>query len=414
MNTVAHERQLARPAGSFFGALPPVGGDPIFALNDEFRRDPRAFKANLGIGVYCDDEGRVPMLGSVKKAALAMAQEGEGSGYLPIEGSHALRDVVQALLFGSGHPAVSAQRVATLQTVGASGALRLAGELLRAQLQVPGVWISDPSWHNHRALFEAAGLRVESYPYLDPRTGGLRFEEMLAALEQIPPRGVVLLHGCCHNPTGVDLSPVQWRTLAEVLQRRRLMPFVDLAYQGFGEGVDEDAYAVRCLADAGLELLVAHTFSKSFSLYAERVGSLSIVAASRGDAATLLQHMKAVVSQFYFSPPAAGARLVARVLQAPELSRQWQAELATMRARVDVTRRRLARALEGLPAAAQWPGLATTRGMFAYPNLGRGQVESLKRQEGVYLAPNGRLCIAALNDANFAQVVQALAQAAPG
>jgi aromatic-amino-acid transaminase len=409
MNTVL-ETDLAPAAESLFAALPPVDGDPIFALNDEFRRDPRAFKANLGIGVYCDDQGRVPMLRCVRQAALALADEGEGSGYLPIEGSHALRDAVQQLLFGSGHPAVDGERVATLQTVGASGALRLAGELLLGQLEVPGVWISDPSWHNHRALFEGAGLRVETYPYLDPRTGGLRFEEMLASLEQIPPRGVVLLHGCCHNPTGVDLSPVQWRALAEVLKRRRLVPFVDLAYQGFGEGVEEDAFAVRCLADAGLELLVAHTFSKSFSLYSERAGSLSVVASSRGAAVTLLQHMKAIVSRFYFSPPAAGARLVARVLQTPELRQQWHAEVGTMRTRVDATRRRLVRALEGLPASTQWAGLPGTRGMFAYPTLTRAQVEELKRRHGVYLAPNGRLCIAALNDANFAHVVQALAQ----
>lgn len=410
MTITAPER--AYPAGlpaSVFDTIgEPGAGDPIFALNDEFQRDTRACTANLGIGVYCDEHGRVPMLSAVRRAAQVLAEEGAGSGYLPIEGAPALREQVQQLVFGADHPAVKSGRVATLQTVGGSGALRVAGELLRQVMQVPGAWVSDPSWHNHHVLLEGAGLPVGTYPYFDPATGGLRFDAMLGALQQLPPRAVVVLHGCCHNPTGIDLSDDQWRVLAGLLRRRRLVPLLDLAYQGFGRGIEEDAFAARCFADEGLEFLVVQTFSKNFSLYAERVGSLSVVAATADRANSLLRHLKAIVSRHYFSPPAGGARLVVRVLQAPGLERQWRAELEAMRTRVDATRARLAMALVDAPTRAQWPGVATTRGMFAYPSLTAAQVDGLKRRHGVYLAPNGRLCIAALNEGNFAHVARAV------
>jgi aromatic-amino-acid transaminase len=386
----------------------PVQGDPIFAVNDEFRRDTRPDKANLGIGVYCDELGRVPVLASVREAARQLAEEEEACAYLPVEGFDALRQAIQALLFGGRHEAVASRRVATLQTVGASGALRLAGELLATDLAVPGIWVSDPSWHNHRVLFEGAGLFVGTYPYLDANTGGLRFEALLSAMAHIPERGVVLLHGCCHNPTGVDLDPAQWAALAQEMRRRRLIPFIDLAYQGFGSGVEDDAAPVRCLAEAGLEFLVAQTFSKNFSLYGERCGSLSVVAGSAREAEGMLQQMKAIVSRFYFSPPARGARLVAKVLQTPALAQQWVGELTAMRERVDAMRSRLVAALQSEPAPGQWAGLAATRGMFAYPSLTPRQVNELKRRHGVYLAPTGRLCIAALNNANIERVVQAL------
>jgi aromatic-amino-acid transaminase len=400
---VPHRQHL-----TVFGALRPVDSDPVFAINDEFRGDMRAPKANLGIGVYCDEQGRVPVLASVQSAAQALAKESHGGGYLPVEGFEPLARGVQALLLGADHEAVSSRRIATLQTVGGSGALRLAGEFLRNELQVPGVWVSDPSWHNHRVLFEGAGLRVESYPYFDPVTGGLRFDELKAALGRIPERGVVLLQACCHNPTGVDLTPAQWMEVTEILSRRNLIPFIDLAYQGFGQGLDEDAFAVRCLADAGIEFLVAQSFSKNFSLYGERCGTLSIVATSSREARQAMQHMKAIVSRFYFSPPAHGARAAAKVLHTPVLARQWMVELAVMRERVETIRRRLHEELISRQAEAKWDRVALTHGMFVCTGLTREQVSWLKLRHGVYLAPNGRLCIAALNQANLLHVAEAL------
>jgi len=389
----------------------PVQGDPIFALNDEFRHDTRPAKVNLGIGVYADEQGRVPVLASVRAAAQALANENDACGYLPVEGFEPLRHAIQALLFGAQHEAVLRGRIATLQTVGASGALRLGGELLKDDLQVPGIWISDPSWHNHRVLFEGAGLPVATYPYLDPATGDLRFDELMSAVGRIPERGVVLLHGCCHNPTGVEIEPAQWAELAGIMRRRRLIPFIDLAYQGFGAGVEEDALAVRCLADAGLEFLVAQTFSKSFSLYGERCGSLSIVTGSAREADQLLQQMKSIVSRFYFSPPVRGARLVAKILQTPAFAQQWAADLAAMRERVDTMRSRLHGELTCRGPSARWDRVARTRGMFAYPGVTPEQVAWLKEHHAVYLAPTGRLCMAALNETNLGRVVEALVQA---
>jgi len=388
----------------------PVQSDPIFAVNDEFRLDTRPDKVNLGIGVYCDEQGRVPVLASVRAAAQALANEHEACSYLPVEGFEPLRHAIQALLFGAQHELVLRGRIATLQTVGASGALRLAGELLDNDLQVPGIWISDPSWHNHRVLFEGAGLPVAPYPYLDPATGALCFDEMKRAIERIPERGVVLLHGCCHNPTGVDLDASQWVELAGIMRRRRLIPFIDLAYQGFGAGVEEDAFALRCLADAGLEFLVAQTFSKNFSLYGERCGSLSIVTGSAREADRLLQQMKSIVSRFYFSPPVRGARLVAKILHTPALAQQWAADLAAMRERVDTMRRRLHEELSCRQASAKWDRIALTRGMFSCPGLTGEQVARLKLRHAVYLAPTGRLCIAALNEANLVHVAEALVE----
>ncbi|MDE2397350.1 MAG: aspartate/tyrosine/aromatic aminotransferase, partial [Burkholderiales bacterium] len=266
---------------STFSHLEPYAGDPILSLNEAFGHDPRPHKVNLSIGIYFDDAGRIPVLDCVRRAEAQMLAESAPKSYLPIEGTAAARSAVQGLLFGAGSSTLASGRVATLQTVGSSGGLRVGADFLRRWLPASEVWVSDPTWDNHRAMFEGAGLKVHTYPYYDPATGGLRFDAMVETLSSLPPQSVVLLHACCHNPTGVDLSRAQWEQLIPLLRERRLIPYLDLAYQGYGDGIDEDAFAVRALADAGLAFFVANSFSKSMSVYGERAGALSVVCADR-------------------------------------------------------------------------------------------------------------------------------------
>ena len=313
-----------------FAHVEPFAGDPILSLNEDFQKDPRPHKINLSIGIYFDDAGRIPVLESVQRAEAQLLAEGGAKPYLPIEGAANFRAAVQALLFGADHEAVKSARVATIQSVGSSGGLKVGADFIARWFPGSGVWVSDPTWDNHRSMFEGAGIAVNTYPYYDSKSGGVRFADMLATLDKLPARSVVLLHACCHNPTGVDLTRAQWDELIPLLKRRNLIPYLDLAYQGFGDGIAEDAYAIRAIAAAGLSAFVANSFSKSMSVYGERAGALSVVCPDAAQAALVLGQLKFTVRRNYSSPPIHGGQIVAKVLTDPALRALWEGELAAM------------------------------------------------------------------------------------
>jgi len=394
---------------SFFSHLEPYAGDPILSLNEAFQKDPRADKVNLSIGIYFDDAGRIPVLDCVRQAEAQMLAESGPKPYLPIEGSAAMRQAVQHLLFGAGHEAVTSRRIATLQTVGSSGGLKVGADFLKRWLPDSALWVSDPTWDNHRAMFEGAGVQVNTYPYYDPATGGVRFDAMLAAISQLPARSVVLLHACCHNPTGVDLSRAQWEQLIPVLKQRELLPYLDLAYQGYGDGIEEDAFAVRALASAGLSFFIANSFSKSMSLYGERAGALSVVCADAAEAELVLGQMKATVRRNYSSPAIHAAGVVSRVLTDPALRPLWEADVAAMRLRIAAMRRSLHGVLSAKQPGRDFGYFLSQRGMFSYTGLSAAQVDRLREEFGVYLVRSGRVCIAGLNTGNVERTATAMA-----
>ena len=398
-----------------FQHVDPYAGDPILTLNESFGKDSRAQKINLSIGVYFDDGGRLPVLRAVRDAESAMLQSIGPRPYLPMEGAANYRAAVQALLFGADHEAVQSGRVATLQTIGGSGGLKVGGDFLKRYFPASGVWVSDPTWDNHRAMFEGAGFRVSTYPYYDAATGGLRFAEMLAALDALPEQSIVLLHACCHNPTGVDLSADQWRELIPLIHRRRLIPYVDIAYQGFGDGLVQDAFAVRALAEfrgadgSSIAFFCASSFSKSFSLYGERCGGLSVVCADREQAQLVLGQLKATVRRNYSSPPTHGGQIVARVLGDPSLHADWAAELDAMRSRIRAMRTELHAVLSAKLPGRDFGYFLTQRGMFSYTGLTPEQVDRLRNEHAVYLVRSGRMCVAGLNSANVEATAVAMA-----
>jgi aromatic-amino-acid transaminase len=394
---------------SLFSHVEPYAGDPILSLNEAFQKDPRADKVNLSIGIYVDDAGRIPVLDSVKQAEAQMLAEGGAKSYLPIEGSAAMRSAVQGLLFGAEHPAVKAGRVATLQTVGSSGGLKVGADFIKRWLPASGLWVSDPTWDNHRAMFEGAGVPVSTYPYYDAATGGVRFAEMCAALDALPAGSIVLLHACCHNPTGVDLSAAQWAELVPLLQRRGLIPYLDIAYQGYGEGIEEDAWAIRAVADAGLTAFVANSFSKSMSLYGERAGALSVVCETPDEAERVLGQMKATVRRNYSSPAIHAAGIVSRVLGDATLRAAWHADVAAMRTRIQAMRRSLHGVLSAKRPGRDFGYILSQRGMFSYTGLGAAQVDRLREEFGVYLVRSGRICVAGLNTGNVERTATAMA-----
>jgi aromatic-amino-acid transaminase len=392
-----------------FGHLDAYAGDPILSLNEAFQKDPRPDKVNLSIGIYFDDAGRIPVLDSVRRAEALMLVQSSPKPYLPIEGSGAMRSAVQQLLFGAGHEAITSGRVATLQTIGSSGGLKVGADFIKRWLPNSQIWVSDPTWDNHRAMFEGAGVSVNTYPYFDPATGGLKADVMLAAIRALPPRSVVLLHACCHNPTGVDLSPAQWQALIPVLRERELLPYLDLAYQGYGDGIEEDAFAVRALACAGLSFFIANSFSKSMSVYGERAGALSVVCADAAEADLVLGQMKATVRRNYSSPGIHAAGIVSRVLSEPDLRAVWLAEVAAMRERINAMRHSLHNVLSAKKPGRDFGYFLSQRGMFSYTGLSATQVDRLREEFGVYLVRSGRLCIAGLNTGNVERTAQAMA-----
>lgn len=392
-----------------FQHVEPFAGDPILSLNEDFQKDPRPHKINLSIGIYFDDAGRIPVLESVRQAEAAVVARGGPKPYLPIEGAANFRAAVQALLFGAEHEAVTGGRIATIQSVGSSGGLKVGADFIKRWFPDSAVWVSDPTWDNHRSMFEGAGIAVHTYPYYDPATGGVRFPEMLAALRTLPAGSIVLLHACCHNPTGVDLTRAQWDELIPLLAQRGLIPYLDLAYQGFGDGIAEDAYAVRALAAAGLSGFVANSFSKSMSVYGERCGALSVVCPDAKQAELVLGQLKFTVRRNYSSPPIHGGQIVAQVLTDPALRTLWEGELGAMRERILAMRQALHRVVSAKVPGRNFDYFLTQRGMFSYTGLNPQQVDRLREEFAVYLVRSGRMCVAGLNRGNVEATAQAMA-----
>nr|WKF61441.1 Tyrosine aminotransferase [Paraburkholderia busanensis] len=397
-----------------FDHIPAYPGDPILSLNEDFQLDPRPNKVNLSIGIYFDDAGKLPVMDAVRHAESALLDAIGPRSYLPMAGLPLYRDGAQTLVFGAGSAARAAGRIATLQTIGGSGALKVGADFLKRYFPGSQIWISDPSWENHRVVFENAGLTVNTYPYYDAQTGGLRFADMIDAIARVPEGSIVLLHACCHNPTGVDLSPAQWAELVPVLQRRKLIAFVDMAYQGFGAGLDEDAACVRMLAETDVPLIVANSFSKNFSLYGERVGALSVVCRSAEEAGRVLGQLMATVRSNYSNPPTHGARLVANVLADASLRASWETELAAMRERILAMRGVIHSGLAGRVDEVMRARYVAQRGMFTYTGLSEAQVERLRGEYAVYVLRSGRMCVAGLNARNADYVAASIAAVVSG
>lgn len=395
---------------SLFSAVEMAPRDPILGLNEAFNADPRTHKVNLGVGVYFNEEGRIPLLRAVAAAEQARIEAHAPRGYLPIEGIAAYDQAVQKLLFGSDSELLAAGRVVTTQSVGGTGALKTGADFLKRLLPNAVVAISDPSWENHRALFEAAGFPVQNYSYYDAANHGVNRAGMLADLKSLPARSIVVLHACCHNPTGVDLSLDDWQAVLDVVREREHVPFLDIAYQGFGDGIEQDAAAVRLFADSGLNFLVSSSFSKSFSLYGERVGALSIVTNSKEEAGRVLSQAKRVIRTNYSNPPTHGATVVASVLNSAELRAMWEQELAEMRERIRDMRMAMVEQLAAQGAKRDFSFVARQRGMFSYSGLNAEQVERLKNEFAIYAVGTGRICVAALNRNNLDAVTRAIAQ----
>jgi aromatic-amino-acid transaminase len=385
--------------------------DPILGVTEAFNADPNPRKVNLGVGVYCDDGGKVPLLECVKRAEREMTDKASPRSYLPIDGIPAYDREVGALLFGADADVIRSGRAVTVQALGGTGALKVGADFLRRFAPRAQVWISDPSWENHRALFEGAGFTVNAYSYYDAPTRGLDFAGMRSTLEALPAGSIVLLHACCHNPTGVDPTPAQWDEIVAIVRARALLPFVDLAYQGFGDGLDADGAVVRKFAATPGPLLVSSSFSKSFSLYGERIGALSVVADDKDEAGRVLSQLKRLIRANYSNPPTHGGQIVTTVLCSPELRALWEAELATMRDRIKLMRATLVESLHERVPGADFRFMLAQRGMFSYSGLTKAQVQVMREEFSVYAIDTGRICVAALNSRNVGDVVAAIANA---
>jgi len=394
---------------NLFASVELAPRDPILGLNEQYNADTRPGKVNLGVGVYYDDEGRIPLLAAVRKAEVARVEAAAARGYLPIEGIPGYNKGAQALLLGADSPLVADGRVLTAQALGGTGALKIGADFLRQLLPKSKVLISDPSWENHRALFERAGFQVGTYAYYDAATHGLNFAGMLADLKSVPANTIVVLHACCHNPTGVDPTLEQWRQIAEVVKDKGLVPFLDIAYQGFGSGLQEDAAVVRLFADLDITMLISSSFSKSFSLYGERVGALTVVAGSKDEAGRVLSQLKRTIRTNYSNPPTHGGTLVSTILNDAELFALWEKELAGMRDRIRLMRQQLVEKIKAHGATRDFGFVMQQRGMFSYSGLNAQQVDRLREEHGIYAVGTGRICVAALNSRNIDAVAAAVA-----
>ena len=383
--------------------------DPILGITEAFNADTNPAKINLGVGVYYDDNGKVPLLECVQKAEAKLMEQPTPRTYLPIEGLGAYDKAVQELVFGADSAVIQEKRAVTVQALGGTGALKIGADFLKRFSPDSQVYISDPSWENHRALFESAGFTVNNYTYYDDATHGVNFEGMLASLKAMPEGAVVVLHACCHNPTGAELNADQWGQVIQVVRENKLIPFLDMAYQGFGDGIAEDGAVVRRFTDTAGPLLVSNSFSKSFSLYGERVGALSVVASTAEEAARLLSQLKRVVRTNYSNPPTHGGKVVATVLSTPELRQLWEDELAGMRVRIKQMRDELVKKLAEKAPGSDFEFVREQVGMFSYSGLTKEQVEKL-RAESIYAVDTGRICVAALNSKNIDRVVDAIAK----
>ncbi|HKQ29153.1 MAG TPA: amino acid aminotransferase [Burkholderiales bacterium] len=389
---------------SLLDGVPMAPGDPIIGVTEAFVADRNPKKVNLGVGVYYGDDGKIPLLECVKRAEQQRMKTSPHRGYLPIDGLAAYDKAVQALVFGA-----ESKNIVTVQAVGGTGALKVGADFLKKFYPDAPVWISEPSWENHRQLFEAAGFEVKSYTYYDPATKGLDFEGMKRSLSALPAGAIAVLHACCHNPTGVDLTREQWNGVLDIVKSRRLLPFLDLAYQGFADGVEADGYAARLFAGAVSPVFLASSFSKSFSLYGERVGALSVVTASPDEASRVLSNLKRVVRTIYSNPPTHGSEIVATVLANPELRTLWDRELGTMRERIKSMRKRLVQSIHTRVPGADFSFVLKQRGMFSYSGLTKEQVGRLRTEHAIYAIDTGRICVAALNSKNVDYVADAIA-----
>ncbi|MBP8119846.1 MAG: aspartate/tyrosine/aromatic aminotransferase [Burkholderiales bacterium] len=394
---------------SIFSAVELAPRDPILGLTEGFNADTHSTKVNLGVGVYYDDNGKIPLLGAVKAAEKTRLEAMPPRGYQPIEGLAAYNQAVQKLLFGNDSSIISEGRAITVEAIGGTGALKVGADFLKRLYPDAKVHISDPSWENHRALFESAGFTVENYPYYDAATRGVDFAAMSANLASLPANSIVVLHACCHNPTGADISTDQWRSVVDIVRSKNLVAFIDMAYQGFADGIKEDAVALDLFSASGLQFFVSSSFSKSFSLYGERVGALTIVADSKDEAARVMSQVKRVVRTNYSNPPTHGGAVVAAVLSSPELRAQWEAELGGMRDRIRAMRVALVEKLKARGVTQDFSFVIKQRGMFSYTGLTAAQVERLRTEYGIYAVSTGRICLAALNNKNIDYVADAIA-----
>jgi aromatic-amino-acid transaminase len=393
---------------SILAAIQMAPRDPILGVTEAFVADQNPNKVNLGVGVYYDDNGKVPLLECVRRAERQRVEAAPPHSYLPIDGLQSYDRAVMELVFGA--ELAKTGRIITVQALGGTGGLKIGADFLRHVDPAAQVWISEPSWENHRALFENAGFTVNSYPYYRPGTRGVDFEGMLGTLERLPAGSIVVLHACCHNPTGVDLSREQWQQVLDAVKRRELVPFIDLAYQGFGDGIDADGYAARLFAASYSPVFVSSSFSKSFSLYGERVGAFSLLAGSADEAARALSQIKRLVRTNYSNPPTHGGQIVATVLATPELRATWEKELSGMRDRIKSMRKALVEKIRDRAPQADFSFIVAQRGMFSYTGLTKAQVERLRKDYSVYAIDTGRICVAALNTKNIDYVADAIAK----
>ncbi|GGE65661.1 aromatic amino acid transaminase [Paenalcaligenes hominis] len=392
-----------------FEHVAPYAGDPIFRIAAQYQADQRENKVNLTIGLYFEDDGSVPLLACTQTAEQRWASQKQPRIYTPMEGLASYRNAVQRLVFGAEHEAYQSQRIATIQTLGGTGALKVGGDLLHEAYPDSQMWISDPAWDNHHAIFGGCGIKTNKYRYFDATTQAVDFEGMMDDLSQLPAHSFVLLHPCCHNPTGADLSPAQWQALITLIKSHQLIPFLDMAYQGFGQGLDEDAYAVRAMAEAGVHFLVANSFSKNFSYYAERCGALSIVCADKTEAELTIGKLNAWVRKNYSNPPIHGAAAIALVLTDPELFQSWVNDVDAMRARIHAMRHAVHQHLARLAPQYDADYMIKQQGMFSYTGLSLEQILRLREEFGVYMLDSGRISVPGLTTKNVAYYAQSLA-----
>ncbi|MEY3077955.1 MAG: Aromatic-amino-acid aminotransferase [Pseudomonadota bacterium] len=395
---------------SLFTAVEMAPRDPILGLNEQFAADTNPNKVNLGVGVYFDDNGKLPLLECVQSAEKAMMDKPTARGYLPIDGIAAYDAAVKSLVFGADSEPVTSGRVATVQGIGGTGGLKIGADFLKKISPKAKVMISDPSWENHRALFTNAGFQVGSYAYYDAEKRGVNFDGMLASLNAAAAGTIVVLHACCHNPTGYDITAAQWDQVIAVVKARSLTPFLDMAYQGFGHGIQEDGAVIGKFVAEGLNFLVSTSFSKSFSLYGERVGALSVVCIDKEECGRVLSQLKIVIRSNYSTPPIHGGAVVAAVLANPEWRATWEKELSEMRVRIKAMRQKLVDGLKAAGVKQDMSFITTQIGMFSYSGLNKDQMVRLRSEFGVYGTDTGRMCVAALNSKNIDYVCQAIAK----
>lgn len=397
---------------TFFSSIPLAPRDPILGLTETFLADTRAHKINLGVGVYTDENGQIPLMAAVQAAHRHLFEQSRPHGYLPIDGLKRFNTSVQTLLLGAERTAKLKNQLVTVQTLGGTGALKVGADFLKSFYGHARVVISDPSWENHRALFETAGFNVDSYPYYDAKHNRIDFAHMMAAWQNYAAGTIVVLHACCHNPTGLDLNVEQWHEAVQMIQEKKLIPFVDMAYQGFGSGIENDSLVLRLISDANIPCFIANSFSKSFSLYGERVGALTVLTQSETESSCVLSQLKKTIRTNYSNPPSFGAAVVATILDNHELSQQWQQELESMRQRINHNRNRLITELMAPenPVKKDFEFLKMQRGMFSFSGLTKAQIDQLREDFAIYALTNGRICVAALRQDNIGPVVAAIRQ----